>query len=219
MKKRLFSCLMAVVIAFSMMATPAFAAETTPDEDELNQTLEAVFSFLNDQKTQLHASERFDYEIPVGENVVSVTVENQPEEEISTFASGQGANFDIELNKSYIYTFTINNFYSGSGTIVYKIYYYVWTTGQPNTVPYRLTATSTSINVTVPSGCTLVSSSSSYDPVYYQTNLIVGYGSAQFKTAFLGVTKNFSLQIRLWSFENKTDGTGYISPDYLYDTQ
>lgn len=208
-----------MVIAFSMMATPAFATEMPSDEDELRQTLEAVFSFLNDQQIPLHASARFDYEIPVGENVVSVTVENQPVEEISTLGIGMGGPHDIELDHSYVYTLTINDFYSGSGTIVYSMTYNVWATGEPHTVPYRLTVKNTSIDVTVPSGCTLISSSSSHDPDLYQTALIVGYGSAKFKTAFLGVTKTFSMELSICSYERETDGTGYITTQYIYDTE
>lgn len=217
--KRLFACIMAIVMAISVTVTPAFASEAEIGEDEINQTLEAVFSFLNSQKTQLHASERVDYEVPVGENIVSVTVENQPLMQARTPTYGDNRFEGIKIDTSYIYTLTIQDFYSGSGTIVFKVNYHVWRTNDPNTVRFRLTPDQVTIDVTLPSGCTLVTSSATYDPAHVQSSLIKAYGSVEFKTALLGVKKTFSLEVRLWSFEYKDheEDEGYILADYQYE--
>lgn len=221
MKKRFLVCLMAIIMAVSALSVPTFAVEAKTEEDELEQTLKTVFSFLNSQETHLQPSERVDYEIPVGENTVLVTVENQLVKQARTPTYGQDTFGGIRINNSYVYKLTIKNFYSGSGVIMYTIDYHVWRTDDPNTVPFRLTPDKVAIDVTPPSGCTLVSSYASVNPEYLMTSMIETYGDVEFKTAFLGIKKALSLQIQLWShkYQDPSRDDGYISINYQYEVK
>lgn len=213
MKKRFLVGVFAVVMMFSMLSTTAIAADVDSGEDEIKQTLETVFDYLNDQETHLHAMETVEYKIPVGENLISVTVENTPIAVGYGIVHGEDSYFDIERGMSYINTTTIKNFYSNSGTIVFKVQYKVWGNDDPGKVRYRLTPTSVSIDVTDPSGCTLIDSSATYNPDYTVTNLIETYGTASFSRIWPLSNLNFSMKVTILSYEE-----GYVLCRYQYET-
>lgn len=210
MKKRLLSIIVVAIMMISTMPT-AFAAEVTNNED-IQQTFETIFDFLNDQDIQLGGMESVEYEIPVGENIVSVTVENTPAIMPLDTVYGDDSYFDIERGKSYIITTTIRNFFKGSGEIVFRVYYDCWGDDNPNKVKYRITPTNITINVASPSGCTLTNSTASYDPNYTITNLILAYGSADFERTWPLSDVNFSMKVTIVAYEE-----GYVLCRYQYD--
>lgn len=211
MKKRLLAGLLASLMAISMMATTAFAAEVESTDIEVEQTLDVVFDYLNNQEILLGPQDSVEYEIPVGENLVSVTIENTP---IAPYGIVLEDNYyDVEWGVSYINTTTINNFHSNSGKIVFKVYYYCWGNDEPGKVRYRLTPTDVTMDVTDPSGCTLIDSSAWYDPAWTISGAIFAYGNAEFDRIWPLSNYVFDLKVSIISYDE-----GYVLVRYQYET-
>lgn len=157
MKKRIVSilmvCVMCCVTLFS--ANTAMAVDMNDADivrDEMNEKLAVIFEYLNGQNISLLQHEKKEYNIPVGDEIVTVTVENEQVQK----GRGIGLNYyTIAANTSYIYTLTISNIHNGSGNIVYTVNYDVGnasgTSGSYATL-YKMTVNRVGISATSPSG-------------------------------------------------------------------
>ena len=144
------------IIVLSMLCTltfvPTSAAATNelPDDaqEQIEKTLSTVFDYLNSQSfMSLGHLENRSYNIPVEERIVVVNVRN---EQIQIGRGAGSEYYPIQKNTSYIYTLTINDIHSGSGSIVLKVNYDVGGTFSTYDDVYKLLVKDGTITVTPP---------------------------------------------------------------------
>lgn len=140
-----------------MLPNFAAAANTEPgtydaEKEQIANTLEVVFEYLNTQTLSLSKLEDQVHYLSVDGETVVVSIKN---EQVSNERKTDYSTYDIVSGQSYTYTLTINNVYNYSGKVIFKIYYDV---GKPagtdnlSSTLYKITLTDATISATAPSG-------------------------------------------------------------------
>ncbi len=225
MKKTLALSLATIISLGSFV--PAFAAsenltieeqvlvddiEITDDiKEEIDETLAAVCTYLNNETISLTQRENKVYNIPVGEKIVTVTVKNEQLQNERNIGLDY---YDVVANSSYKYTLTINNLYNGTGKIVFKLNYdtgdAVGTSGITASM-YKLTITKATISATAPTNYDLYDSGTFINHDFDGSTAMRTTGYATFRKTFLPQV-GFNLLV-----EGGTAGNDKVQIRYSYE--
>jgi len=186
--------------------------EITDDiKEEIDETLAAVCTYLNNETISLAQRENKVYNIPVGEKIVTVSVENEQLQNERNIGLDY---YDVVANSSYKYTLTINNLYKGSGKIVFKLNYdtgdAVGTSGITASM-YKLTITKATISATAPTNYDLYDSGTFIDHDFDNSTAMRATGYATFRKTFLPQV-GFNLLV-----EGGTSGNDKVQIRYSYE--
>lgn len=159
--------------------------EITDDiKQEIDETLAAVCAYLNNETISLTQHENKVYNIPVGEKIVTVNVENEQLQNERNIGLDY---YDVAANSSYKYTLTINNLYNGTGKIVFKLNYdtgdAVGTSGITASM-YKLTITKATISATAPTNYDLYDSGTFINHDFDDSTAMRATGYATFRKMF-----------------------------------
>lgn len=128
MKRRIMGILLTCAMCCTLFSAPVLAAETGGSgpnvsdvaSEQLDETLRAVSDYLNDQAVSLNHFDEKVYNVPVGDEFVTVTRTTEQVQRSRGF--GRDTLYDVVANRSYVSSITID---AGSfgGKIWMKIYF------------------------------------------------------------------------------------------------